>query len=262
MNGRAIFVAMLLLIAAFAIYIFTAKAMATGPQSDITSTMAPPGQTIMASLPASVANEYYFLQGNYTWTYVIFLPNHYNPAHRYPLIVGMPGAGQTANYYITYWENASDTYNFVLAFLQSNTSTGWYAYPGAQFEVAVLRQMKAQYNISSAFLAGCSAGGKIVYASSFWEPGTWNGFAMMATDMSFYTPSQQDLANIQGVNYYIIQGQNDPDALLANSEKSINMLRQSGANVIFTPLPGQGHVCPQNQTGSVERWFEALAPSQ
>ena len=97
---------MLLLIAAFAIYIFTAKAMATGPQSDITSTMAPPGQTIMASLPASVANEYYFLQGNYTWTYVIFLPNHYNPAHRYPLIVGMPGAGQTANYYITYWENA------------------------------------------------------------------------------------------------------------------------------------------------------------
>lgn len=225
------------------------------------SSSASSGVTIQKILSSETleADNFTYLPNDYSWQYVVFLPPGYNASKTYPMIIGMHGEGGVALDYINDWKAAATTYNFILAFPQSNSSV-WWTGTASEFTTAIIQEMKANYKIGDIFLTGCSAGAKTTYSTALWNPGVFTGIAPMASSFGTYTPTNQDLQSAQGQKFYVVQGSNDPLIPLSNTEHAVSTLRNAGAHVTFIVVQGMGHACPVAEDMNITRWFVSLEP--
>ena len=192
------------------------------------------------------------------WKYVVFLPQNYNGSKKYPMIIGFHGSGGSARAYVELWRNDAGKNNFILAFPQSPDPEGWWTETANNFTLAIIIDMRENYNISHVFLTGHSAGAKVIYPIAFWNPALFKGIAPVSSSFGTFSPDQEDLNNIVGQNFYIVHGQNDPLIPLSNAVYAKNVLQNAGANVVFRVLPNHGHEYPVEENENIAKWFLSL----
>ena len=224
-----------------------------------TGTMMEKTITLNSSVPPEEMPEE-MLAENQTWEYFVFLPQGYNASRAYPLIVGLHGAGGSALDYCRMWEGEANGHGFILACLQSNDSTGWWPYAANVTTIAIVHKMQESYNISDIFLSGYSAGARLSYHVSLWNPHVFRGISI-ASGSFFWTPSQDELKNAKGQHYYVFHGEDDTVRPLSDGMVPVNMLEQYGANVTFTLLPNHGHEFPSEEKDNITEWFISLENS-
>jgi len=206
------------------------------------------------------SGNFTFLPSSQQWQYFVYLPQNYSSSNTYPMIIGMHGQGGYALGYLDDWIGAANTYNFILAFPQSNTSEGWWTGTASDFAIAIIKEMKSNYKIGNVFLTGCSAGAKVTYSDALWNPNTFKGIAPMASSFGTYTPDKQDLSNAKGQNFYIVQGAEDSEIPLSNTQYAVSTLKGAGAHVTFIVVQGMGHACPIAEDMNITKWFASLEP--
>jgi Tol biopolymer transport system component len=195
---------------------------------------------------------------NKIWKYALLLPQNYTVGKKYPLIIGLHGAGGSAADYARMWETEADKYGFIVACPQSNDSEGWWPLTANYMIIAVIDDVNKSYNISDIFLTGHSAGAKITYSTALWNPHVFKGIAPVSSSFGTFIPQQDDLENAKGQNFYIVHGENDNVIPLVNAMNARNILEAAGANVAFIVLPNHGHEYPLEENENIIKWFMSL----
>lgn len=196
-----------------------------------------------------------------TWKYALLLPQNYTADKKYPLIIGLHGAGGSAADYARMWEKEANEYGFIVACPQSNDSEGWWPLTANYMIIAVVDDVKKNYNITDVFLTGHSAGAKITYSTALWNPHVFKGVAPVSSSFGAFVPQQDDLENARGQNFYILHGKNDNVIPLVNAMNTRNVLEAAGANVTFRVLPNHGHEYPLEENENIIKWFMSLENS-
>lgn len=194
---------------------------------------------------------------NQTWKYFVFLPQGYNASRAYPLIMGLHGAGGSALDYCRLWQDEANNYGFIVACLQSNDSTGWWPFAANVTTMAIIHEMQKGYNISDIFLSGFSAGARLSYDVSLWNPHVFKGISIVSGSF-FWMPSPNELKNAKGQHYYVFHGAHDTVRPLSDGTVPPKTLAQYGANVTFTVLQNHGHEFPTEEMDNITKWFISL----
>ena len=188
--------------------------------------------------------------------YNLYVPNQYDPAQKYPLMVFLHAAGQDSDlprnlgssgkgWTGSFLDNGDDEKypSFFLVPISQTNRSGWGdgRSDAEKFEgrltIVVLKELVAsgEYNIDAdrLYVTGPSMGGR----------GTWDMIeknpGLFAAAIPAAAPGLDDAAKVVGENIWAINGEND--STVEDNRETIAAIRALGGNPIYTELAGHGH---------------------
>lgn len=203
--------------------------------------------------------------------YMIRLPDDYDPAKRYPLIVFLHGSASDE----TDLPSAgflSRGNSFEMCPRARGTSHS-YLTPESQVDIAeAVADVRASYPIDTdkIVLAGFSMGGYGVYRT-FWEhPTAYRALAVISGDPDLGNrwsdekghPDFTDpeyLKPFTGVPIFVFHGKADRNCPYKLAERAVHELRSAGAEVTFVTEEEKGHAAPSPESiATYLRWLDEV----
>lgn len=185
--------------------------------------------------------------------YNLYVPDDYNPAKKYPILVFLHAAGDDSDLprkrskgWTTSFTDGSDKQDhpsFFLIPVSQTNSSGWGdgLSDAVKFEglltVVLLKELLAsgEYNIDAdrLYVTGPSMGGR----------GTWDMIeknpGLFAAAVPIASPGLDDAHKVVGENIWAVNGERD--STVSNNRKTIDAIRAAGGNPIYTELANHGH---------------------
>jgi predicted peptidase len=187
--------------------------------------------------------------GSHAMRYRLFIPNGYDPAKKYPLVLWLHGSGSVGNdnrkqissastlgtHTWTRPENQSKYPTFVLA---PQSSRAWTSPGELQTVIEILEALEKEFSIDSQrlYVAGQSLGGY----------GTWAIIALRPDMFAAAIPlcgggHVADAARIANVPIWAFHGAADPTVSVWESRKMIEAIKKVGGKPHYTEYPGVRH---------------------
>jgi len=187
----------------------------------------------------------------------VVLPENFDPETSHTLVIGLHGAGDSANRFSTL-SGYFGEHDFIYAAPQApitvpfpNGGFVWFndlSWSSAEFfnqsrEMLVsyldnvIAQMQSQYRIDKIYLVGFSQGATASYLTAISRPGIIDGIVVFGgwLDPEWFTGD--DLSAASGLRVFIAQGSEDN---IENAQQSRDLLTEAGYDVDFNEFPG-GH---------------------
>jgi dipeptidyl aminopeptidase/acylaminoacyl peptidase len=202
--------------------------------------------------------------------YVVYLPEDFDPARNYPLLVYLHGSASTERTIIGWWGIPD---GFIALGPNGRGPSNWYSWDNAQTDIAeAIRAVEANFPIDEdrILLAGFSMGGYGVYRTYYETPNTYCGIAVFSGTprIRFGAPEGLDLidfndkrylAPFKGVPVFVFHGRRDLNVPFAETEQFISKLERAGALVEFHTEADTGHENPNEETmAAFKRWIEKV----
>jgi poly(3-hydroxybutyrate) depolymerase len=170
--------------------------------------------------------------------YFLYVPEGYSPDRRWPLFVGIHGAGGSGTDCWSMWQPYAESEGFVLLCPSiADESGGWYQNTGEAIVADLLNRTYAEYSIKTrVFLAGFSAGAQFVQGFAFKYPSNVGGVAVLSSG-NYYAPN----AAASSIPFLVVIGDEDDATSIANADAFASLLQQHGYPVEFHILEGVGH---------------------
>ena len=189
----------------------------------------------------------------------LYVPEYYDPAVAYPLVVAMHGGSGNGGAFLWSWVREARTRGLVVIAPTAKGSTWSLMEPevdGPNID-RMVDQVAADWNIdrSRMLLTGMSDGGTFTYvlglrgdaASRIWRRSPPLSIPMM---MTFAEPSR-----VRGLPVRIVHGAQDwmfPPEMAQGAERA---LQQAGADVSYREIADLSHTYPRDENAALLDWF-------
>lgn len=191
-------------------------------------------------------------EGTAYWAYV---PQQYNPAHRYALLVWLHPAADTMEAAIMrLWQTECERRGIILVAPKAGDISGWT--PGeAEGVRAVVEQMQSLYSIDPARIVvhGHAAGGEMAWLTAFKHRDLFRGILVSSSPLRQPPPDNDPDLRQQ---LHFVAG--EKDALRPAIELTAQALRELKFPVTLTSVPDAGEQYPEAAVGQMVVWIDAL----
>jgi len=211
----------------------------------------------------------------------VHLPEGYDPAKAYPLLIALHGRGGGAQDFDRLWERQAKAQclfvtpegPYVLPFDQRRDIPGysWYLLVndrniwamadslGVTAMTNTVAEIKANYKVGPVYILGFSQGASLAYHVAVLHPDIFAGVLAIAGIFPGEFISQENLGKaLPTLRIFIAHGRSDPALPMAESEKSRTLLEKAGFAVTFQTFKG-GHTLPDDLFQKILAWIGALA---
>jgi serine protease Do len=187
------------------------------------------------------------------WAYV---PDDYNPAHQYGLMVWIHPGGDTMEAAVyRQWKSICDRRGIILLAPKAQRISGWNP-DEAEFVQAVVEDFQETYAIDPAriFLHGHSTGGMFAYHLAFKQRELFRGVAASAALMQSPPPENQPDHPLQ---FHLVCGDKHPMFRIA--DMMVKRLQAMKFPISFTVIKDHGDKYPADEPiEEIGRWADSL----
>ena len=191
-------------------------------------------------------------------SYALYVPDDYDPAAAYPLIVCLHGASFTGDAYLDRW--APRLGKRALLVCPTMGGGAWWSPQGETLVTAAVDEVTAHYHIdpNRIFLTGMSNGGIGAYLIGIFHADRYAAISPMAGGI----PDEifPFLKNFSNTGLYIIHGVRDQVMPVSLSRKASAYLKKEGIPHVYRehdrehPMAG-GHFFPKEELPALVKWF-------
>ncbi len=191
--------------------------------------------------------------------YALYVPEAYDPAAAYPLIVCLHGAGFTGDSYLERWQSRLGEKSILACPTMMNGA--WWTPEGEALVLAVIEDVRSKYRIdpNRIYLTGMSNGGIGTYLIGIFHADRFAAVAPMAAGI----PDEifPFLLNFSSTGIYIVHGAKDEVMPVILSRKISAYLKEHQIPYIYReheqvhPMAG-GHFFPKDELPALVAWFE------
>jgi predicted esterase len=225
-------------------------------------------------LKAQAAGKLELVLGSFYGKCYVHLPDDYDPAKKYTLLLGVHGFGDNAEHFAGLWERFLK-HDFIYASLEApypfaeGTEIGYSWQTGlpnepptkditlatADYIAAATAQMKGEYNVDETYLLGFSQGCMMTYVTGILKHDLYDGIICFGgwLDTDILTPD--DIAAAKALRVFIAHGDVDTMVEFASAEKARDTLTAAGYTVSFNKFAGV-HRVPAEQLQAAEHWMK------
>jgi len=190
----------------------------------------------------------------------LYVPPSYQPAHRYPLIICLHGAGFNGDRYLERWSPRLGE-RYLLA-CPSIADGAWWTRDGELLVMAVLDEVARRYHVDRdrVFLTGMSNGGLGTYLIGLNHTDQFAALIPMAG--AFPRALYPLFDNAKRTPFYLIHGAHDQVIPVSFSRNIAAYLKQEGIPVVYRehdqihPMAG-GHFFPKDELPALMDWLDA-----
>jgi predicted peptidase len=198
----------------------------------------------------------------FTYRYQVYVPRDYDPAHEWPIILFLHGAGERGSDGLYQTEvglpsavrRAPERYPAIIVMPQVPLDSTWQGRPG-QAALQALDAAMAEFNTdpSRVYLTGLSMGGNGSWYLAYRNPGR---FAAVAVVCGFVNPIrnwpdfveagagtvfERVAGRLSNVPVWIVHGDADRAVSVSESRSMNEALRTVTSELHYRELPGVGH---------------------
>jgi predicted peptidase len=197
-----------------------------------------------------------------TSRYQVHVPYSYDPARSWPVILFLHGAGERGSDGLIQTEvglgsairRFADRYPAIVVFPQTPAGERWTG-PAGDAAMAALDKTLSEFGTDEnrVYLTGLSMGGNGSWYLAYRYPERWAaavvicGFVRSAGPFPSFVPAEitdpnaEVAGRIENLPVWVFHGDADRTVPVAASREMVEALRQAGANVKYSELPGVGH---------------------
>jgi predicted peptidase len=178
--------------------------------------------------------------------YEVFVPDDYNGAKAYPLILFLHGAGETGT---DGWAQSSvglgkaigkqqKTFGFIAVFPQARKRTWQADSEEGKRAMAILEQVEKEYKVDPKriYLTGLSMGGYGTWSFAVKYPDKWAAIVPICGG-----GDAKEAAKIKHIPCWCFHGDADKAVKVSQSRDMIQALKDAGGTPQYTEYPGVGH---------------------
>ncbi|MGQ0633133.1 MAG: PDZ domain-containing protein [Planctomycetaceae bacterium] len=188
--------------------------------------------------------------------YWAWVPEDYNPDHKYGLLVWLHPAGDTMEAAaLKAWQTHCDERGLILLAPRAKQITGWTP-EEAEFIKDAVEEFTAKYSIDRAriVLHAFGSSGPLAWLSAFKHRGLFHGLSVVAAPLAVPPPDNEPDFRLQ---IHLVSG--DADPLHRAVTGTARLLREMKFPVVHTIIPGGGHKYPAAETvAEIAAWIDAL----
>jgi predicted esterase len=205
----------------------------------------------------------------------VHLPDDYDPAKKYTLLIGLHGYGDNADNFTMLWEGFTK-HDFIFAVLEAPypvSSAGALTYSwtvgmpedekfweqaalaSSDYVVSAAAQLQSEYSVGETYLLGFSQGATMAYVTGVVHHNSINGLICIAGSLEAEIVTDADLAAAKNLRIFIAHGDKDDAIALSASEAARDRLLALGYDVNFLKFAGT-HRISVGPLQAAERWMK------
>ncbi len=196
------------------------------------------------------------LPGNDTAAYWAYVPDQYNPAYEYTLVVWLHPAGDTMEADLhKAWQEHCNRRGIILLAPKAEDLSGWKANE-AEIVKQIIDQFREQYSIapSRVVLLGYAEGGEFAWKIGFKYRELIRGLALVSAPLRSAPPDNDPDYPVQ---IFLASRANDPLERVA--KQVVQVLQKMKFPVWWESFPKtEGENIPEELTEKIVRWVDAL----
>lgn len=203
--------------------------------------------------------------------YVVYIPEDFDPAEKYPLLVFLHGSASTEHNIIGMREGIPE--GFIALGPKGRGPSNYYSWNNAQTDIAeAIQSVKANFPIDddAIILTGFSMGGYGVYRTFYETPETYRALAVFAgfpktsqTDpegealIDFTAPQYRE--RFREIPMFVFHGKRDRNVPFDQTRQFVVELEKAGALVEFYQEDDKGHEPPSQETiAAFHEWVKKV----
>lgn len=174
--------------------------------------------------------------------YRLFIPEAYNPAKTWPLVVALHGMGGDENSmfdaYAGSVKRAAERLGFLIVCPKGRDTASMYRGAAEQDVMDVLAEVRRDYRVDPKriYLMGHSMGGYGTWSTAMDHPDV---FAALGPISGGGNPA--GMVKLKDVPQYVVHGDADPTVPVTQSRMMVEAGKKAGANIVYVEVPGGTH---------------------
>ena len=187
--------------------------------------------------------------------YALYVPEKYDPAARWPLVLALHPAGGTGDTYVTSWARFDQARGYFLLAPTADKKSGWSDNQGRQIVTRSLADVLDAFNIDTnrVFIDGASMGAHATWRYGLGMPDQFAGLVSRSGGVDSFT--QLFLGNAVNLPVYIIHGMKDTIVPMEAIKPAKNILAQMGYEVEWRLDAKGGHSSYESETPRILQWM-------
>lgn len=196
--------------------------------------------------------------------YSMYVPEYYDPAEAYPLIVGLHGGSGHGADFLWSWLRDARSRGAILIAPTSRERTWSLQHPevdGPRID-AIVTQVQQRWHVNNAkmLLTGMSDGATFTLITGLWADSCFTHLASCSASFHPTLVDRSSPGRLAGLPVYLMHGVLDwmfpvDFARIANAS-----LTRAGANVVYREIDDLSHTYPQDENPRIMDWF--LGPAR
>ena len=207
---------------------------------------------------------------------LVRLPENYDPAKPYTLVLGLHGYGDAADHFVTVWDRfEAPDFIFAVPFAPYPFLTGdrlgysWNfriagrgQFPGRYFDLTEkyiidsIDGLRSSYNIREVYLMGHSQGASVAYLTGITHPDLFAGLICFSGPLNSFWLDSLTIKNAHDLRVFIAHGESDPVIRFLEGQGAKNLLEKYGYDVEFQSFAGGHEYPPAGIFKRVGKWLK------
>ena len=189
----------------------------------------------------------------------LYVPEYYDPARAWPLVVGMHGGSGNGGAFLWSWVREARTRGFVVIAPTAQGQTWSLMEPeldGPNIDHMV-EQVGSDWNLDPArqLLTGMSDGGTFTYVLGLRGDCRFTHLAPVAAVFHPMMMISADAERLRGLPVHIVHGTQDwmfPPEIARSAERTLS---QAGVDVVYREIADLSHTYPRDENARILDWF-------
>lgn len=188
--------------------------------------------------------------------YSLYVPEDYDPARVWPLVVALHGAGGDDRDFLWLWLRQAKSRGYLLLVPKSQDIT--WSFSDLQAVLLAVKEVQALYQVEkrAVFLTGFSDGGTFAYEFGLGNPEVFAAIGPIAGALVPWP--WRDLNASRQMPVYILHGALDNQIPVQMARQSRDILAHFGYRVSYHEHPEWGHTYPFSRLGDLFDFFDQV----
>jgi phospholipase/carboxylesterase len=195
--------------------------------------------------------------------YWLYIPEYYEPAREWPLVVALHGGSGTGRLFLWSWLRAVRSRGAILA---APTSVGntWALIgddPDTPNLVRILDSIRSGWNVDPRrlLLTGMSDGGTFTYVTGLEAGSPFTHLAPVSAAFHPMLPHMADAGRTRGLPIHIVHGALDWMFPVELARQAFRTLTRAGADVTYQEVEDLSHTYPREMNAPILAWLDATS---